>query len=443
MARSMVSSCSRVGLRVAAVSFIAVFAAGCSNSGRSFDFSSFSSKRSETSAETTGSIAARPAPSTKVEAQALPAPTRPATVPAQTAGMTQGGQGLGAYRPTGDITGSVAAPARPAPAGQWTWEGGTPVTVGQNESVETIARKYGVPISALMQTNNVANAADVRPGQRLVIPRYTVAAVAPQSAPPPVAAPAVTSAHVAAKSAESVHLVQPGEGLIGIARSYNIPINTLAKHNNMLPYAKVNAGDRIKIPAGYASATPPQQHASVAPVAPVAPRAAPPAPVPPPQVASAPATQSARMISPEPPKDEAAAVKSADATGALPSFRWPVKGRVITAFGSKTNGAQNDGINIAVPEGTPIKAAEDGVVAYAGSELKGYGNLVLVRHSNGYVSAYAHASELSVKRGDTIKRGQLIGKAGQTGNVTSPQLHFEIRKGATPVDPSQFLGSQG
>ena len=112
---------------------------------------------------------------------------------------------------------------------------------------------------------------------------------------------------------------------------------------------------------------------------------------------------------------------------------------MIQAFGPKSGGGQNDGINVAVPEGTPIKAAEDGVVAYAGSELKGYGNLVLVRHSNGFVTAYAHASELNVKKGETIKRGQVIGKAGQTGNVASPQLHFEVRRGATPVDPSQYL----
>ena len=92
-----------------------------------------------------------------------------------------------------------------------------------------------------------------------------------------------------------------------------------------------------------------------------------------------------------------------------------------------------------MPEGTPVKASDDGVVAYAGNELKGYGNLVLVRHSNGYVTAYAHASELMVKRGDSVKRGQMIAKSGQTGNVSSPQLHFEIRKGATPVDPMQHL----
>jgi murein DD-endopeptidase MepM/ murein hydrolase activator NlpD len=134
-----------------------------------------------------------------------------------------------------------------------------------------------------------------------------------------------------------------------------------------------------------------------------------------------------------------AVVKPSEATGALPTFRWPVRGKVITSYGAKTNGKSNDGINLAVPEGTPVKAAEDGVVAYSGNELKGYGNLVLVRHSNGYVTAYAHASELMVKRGDTIKRGQIIAKSGQSGEVGSPQLHFEIRKGSSPVDPLQFL----
>ena len=102
---------------------------------------------------------------------------------------------------------------------------------------------------------------------------------------------------------------------------------------------------------------------------------------------------------------------------------------------------KNDGLDLAVPEGTAVHAAEDGVVAYAGNELKGYGNLILIRHSNGYVTAYAHASELMVKRNDAVRRGQVIAKSGQTGSVSSPQLHFEIRKGSTPVDPMQFLPS--
>jgi murein DD-endopeptidase MepM/ murein hydrolase activator NlpD len=124
-----------------------------------------------------------------------------------------------------------------------------------------------------------------------------------------------------------------------------------------------------------------------------------------------------------------------------PAFRWPVRGRVITGFGPKANGQQSDGIDLAVPEGTAVHAAEDGVVAYAGNELKGYGNLILIRHANGFVTAYAHASEILVKRNDTVHRGQVIAKSGQTGSVTSPQLHFEIRKGSAPVDPAQYLPS--
>ncbi len=86
-----------------------------------------------------------------------------------------------------------------------------------------------------------------------------------------------------------------------------------------------------------------------------------------------------------------------------------------------------------------MKAAESGVVAYAGNELKGYGNLILIRHPNGFVSAYANTGDIEVKRGETVKRGQTIAKSGQSGNVATPQLHFELRKGTTPVDPTQYL----
>ncbi len=135
---------------------------------------------------------------------------------------------------------------------------------------------------------------------------------------------------------------------------------------------------------------------------------------------------------PDPPP-AAPAAPVADAAGS-PEFRWPAHGRIIQGF---KNG--NDGINIAVPEGTSVKAAETGTVAYAGSELKGYGNLVLIRHPNGYVTAYANNGELDVKRGDQVKRGQVIAKSGQSGNVSSPQLHFELRKGSQPVDPTSYL----
>jgi murein DD-endopeptidase MepM/ murein hydrolase activator NlpD len=121
------------------------------------------------------------------------------------------------------------------------------------------------------------------------------------------------------------------------------------------------------------------------------------------------------------------------------SFRWPVQGRIISEFGTKPDGGHNDGINVAVPAGTSVKAAENGVVAYAGDELKGYGNLVLIRHSNNWVSAYAHNEEILVQRGDQVRRGQVIAKAGRTGQVNQPQLHFELRKGSRPVDPTKYM----
>lgn len=134
------------------------------------------------------------------------------------------------------------------------------------------------------------------------------------------------------------------------------------------------------------------------------------------------------------PKAEAAAE-----TASNDSFRWPAKGRVISGFGARGTGGANDGINIAVPEGTPVRAAEGGTVVHADDALKGYGKMVLIRHPNGYVSVYAHNGELNVKRGEAVKRGQVIAHSGATGNVTSPQLHFELRKGAQPVDPSTRL----
>jgi murein DD-endopeptidase MepM/ murein hydrolase activator NlpD len=156
------------------------------------------------------------------------------------------------------------------------------------------------------------------------------------------------------------------------------------------------------------------------------------APEPEQKIAAAPSRSVDQTPTASIPAQEEKASASADAR---PEFRWPARGRIIQGF----NAGGNDGINISVPEGTQVKAAEGGVVAYAGSELKGYGNLVLIRHPNGFVSAYAHNGEIDVKRGDQVKRGQTIAKSGQSGNVGSPQLHFELRKGATPVDPTGYL----
>lgn len=124
-----------------------------------------------------------------------------------------------------------------------------------------------------------------------------------------------------------------------------------------------------------------------------------------------------------------------------PAFAWPVSGRVISDFGATANGGKNDGINIATALGAPIHASASGTVTYAGDELKNYGNLVLVKHTGGYTTAYAHADRLVVSRGDFVARGQVIGYSGQTGDVSSPQLHFEIRSATTPVNPREYLAS--
>jgi murein DD-endopeptidase MepM/ murein hydrolase activator NlpD len=134
-----------------------------------------------------------------------------------------------------------------------------------------------------------------------------------------------------------------------------------------------------------------------------------------------------------------AAATPPPSSGTPGKFLWPARGAVIAGFGNRPDGAHNDGINISVPAGTDIHAAEAGTVAYAGSEIKAYGNLVLIRHEGGWVTAYAHASEILVKRGDTIKKGQVIAKAGQTGSVDQPQVHFELRQGSKPIDPTPHM----
>jgi murein DD-endopeptidase MepM/ murein hydrolase activator NlpD len=222
-----------------------------------------------------------------------------------------------------------------------------------------------------------------------------------------------------------VHVVAQGETLTKISRLYGKPVSQIAKANRIQPAAKLNMGDRLVIPGARLSAAMP-----AATPAPAQGNQAKPGPV-----GEQKAPEIAVVFSPVP----AGAAKAIEATGGLPKFRWPAKGRVIAGFGLTTNGQKNDGINIALPENTSVKAAEDGVVEYAGTELTAYGNLVQVRHPDGYVTAYAHAKELLVKRGDQVKRGQPIARSGQTGNVNAPQLHFQVRKGATPLDPMNFL----
>jgi len=418
--------------RAAALALTATALAGCSGESSRFSDNPFSD---QTGSETTGSIHSGAGPATRVESRPLPpqvAQASPApSATAATSGVAGGGRGMASYTPisapahavaagTPEVTGAITAP-KPAPGSHWTSDGGTPVTVAAGETVEMIARRHGVPASAIIQANNLGALATIHPGQQLVIPHYQTqtraSAPAPQAAPP-----------AAAPVNPGVHVIAPGETLSKISRLYGKPVAALARANNISLNARLNAGDRLVIPGVRTSAAKPKAAPAVADATPAS---------------SASQSEPAPSASVFTPVSEASATndatKLAEGTGSLPKFRWPANGRVITAFGPSTNGQQNDGINIAVPENTPVKAAEDGVVAYAGNELKGYGNLVLVRHPSGYVTAYAHTKELLVKRGDQVKRGQVIARSGQSGNVNAPQLHFEIRKGASPVDPTKFL----
>jgi murein DD-endopeptidase MepM/ murein hydrolase activator NlpD len=376
------------------------------------------------------------------QSQPLPAPAvaAPRAYPASSGGVSGGGRGISSYAPPTQppIETTATVPPRSVAAARPAAQNGTTIIVGTSDTLDLLAKRYNVSAAAILQANGYKGPRVLSPGQQLIIPRQTAVAAAPALAP------AASKPVAAAAAPSSVHIVNRGDTLMSIARRNHVPVGELAKANNLDQSAKLSLGMKLTVPGSKSAAVTPVAQ----PIAVAAAPAQPVAPVPAPATKTAAAggpPQSVRLASAatnvveEKPVVEAASVKSSEATGALPTFRWPVRGKVITSYGAKTNGKSNDGINLAVPEGTPVKAAEDGVVAYSGNELKGYGNLVLVRHSNGYVTAYAHASELMVKRGDTIKRGQIIAKSGQSGEVGSPQLHFEIRKGSSPVDPLQFL----
>src|SRR5947209_3533984 len=357
---------SRAVSRLALLASLAAGLAGCSSDR--FLETPFAS-RPQASPEVTGSVPPQAAPAHKVETSALPPPARP------------------------EVTGSVSAhqkqPAQPAPA--WSWDGGTAIIVAQGETIETISRRHGVPASAIMQANNMTHAAQLQPGQRLVIPRVQQPLFAAAQIAPPatrVAGP------MPAPVGNAAHIVKPGETIYSLARHYRLTPMAIAKANNVGLDHRVKVGDRVIIP-GQSSAAP----RLAAPAPAVQPKSAQPArqiaakpeikpavkPQAPPKVAQNDSPPSAHIVAPAAdPLPEPAATGT---TGTSVNLRWPVLGKVIQAFGPKSSGGQNDGINVSVPEGTPIKAAEDGVVAYAGNELKGYGNLVLVRHSNGFVTA--------------------------------------------------------
>jgi murein DD-endopeptidase MepM/ murein hydrolase activator NlpD len=316
-----------------------------------------------------------------------------------------------------EATGVIAAQptSRRAPSGYWSWDGGTAITVARGDTVDTIAHHHRVPASVIIQANSLAALNAIRPGQHLVVPRYSPSpssvvpaaplASAPVLVPPESVPPTGSGVSIATGAGE--RFVMPGDTPIKVSRRNRKSPVAVAKANNIRTRAKRN----MKVANAQQKGRP--------------------------VVEPRPTTLAARKLAVMGSAEKPAAVSSL--TDATPNFHWPVRGQVIAGFGPRPDGERNDGINIAVPENTPIKAADDGVVVYSGNELRSLGNLVLVRHANNYFTAYAHAKELWVKVGDQIKGGDLIGMSGQTGNVDTPQIHFEIRKGSTPVDPMQLL----
>ncbi|RUM98692.1 LysM peptidoglycan-binding domain-containing protein [Pseudaminobacter arsenicus] len=268
-------------------------------------------------------------------------------------------------------------------------------------------------------------------------------------APLPSAAPAIPhqtkvaeAKAVAVGSAQGAYTVQQGDTLSSISRKTGIGVSALQAANG-LQDGNIRIGQSLRIPS--AGTTTVAAVASASPAAPAKAAVLAADPVVTGTATTAAAPKAEKVAAYTPPKKAEKVIEQAeeyaaaapDSTG-IGRMRWPVRGRVISAFG-KGSGKANDGIDIQVPEGTPVKAAENGVVIYAGDGLKEFGNTVLVRHENGLVTVYGHASELKVSRGDKVKRGQQIASSGMSGVADSPRLHFEVRKNSAPVDPTTFL----
>lgn len=406
----------------------------------------------------------QPAPVSTATTQPLPAPNQPimrSTAPAATSSVVSPAN-----------TGSVASAAYPALAPVaprattalggnqgWTAVGGTPVTLQQGETLNTISGRYGVPVSALLAVNGLSSVNAAKPGQQIMIPTYNAVQGTAASAPRVASAssmlpsretisdaPKVTAPRAAVRdvtqrvetdaekraAAKLKQLRQPENTATTQTAPKVASIDKSAIEKTQAEKARVEAqrkaeelkkaeAERKREAAAKLAATKKQAQEETT------------ASIPEPKVAAR-TVERAVQAPVEAPRPQA---EEADAS----SFRWPAQGKVINGFGGRSASGPNDGINIAVPEGTPVRAAEGGTVIHADDALKGYGKLVLVRHANGLVTVYAHNSDIKVKRGENVRRGQVIAASGSSGNVTSPQLHFQIRKGAQALDPMKHLAS--
>ena len=351
---------------------------------------------------------------------------------------------------------------------------GLHIKVGKGDTLSVLSRRYGVPVETIMGANDLSDGR-LHIGQELVIPG---AKAQQQTAEAGAKAQQTAEAQPPAPTGET-YKVQKGDTPYSIATKLGVSQKALMERNKLRANS-LQIGQVLSVPAKTAqnvaanapketkpaSATEPQVHVvkTTTITAPGAASSTQGSPGQGTSLAEEEDNQASGAKAKGKPDDkakpagEAAASPEVIGEGTAPvasndqlptpdpmsgnSFRWPVKGRVISEFGTRPDGGHNDGIDLAVPAGTSVLAAENGVVAYAGNELKGYGNLVLIRHANNWVSAYAHNEEILVKRGDKVRRGQVIAKAGATGSVSQPQVHFELRKGSRPVDPTKFMSSE-
>lgn len=267
------------------------------------------------------------------------------------------------------------------------------------DTVYSVSRLYGVEASTLVATNHL-------------VPPFTIFSGTVLVLPPQAAGPASASA-------------SPG------GRAGNITATPLAPLPTQGSGTVASAPTPLPPPPAYApSAAPPPQTAAPAPT---------PAPVPAPSVEPSQPAPSVAAPAPQAPPEQSASLPPPALRGGR-GLLWPLRGRIIGRYGPATSGTQNDGINIAAAEGTPVLAADAGTVAYAGNELRGYGNLILIKHPDGWMTAYAHNAQILVARGQKVQRGQVIARVGATGAVSEPQLHFEVRRGTHALDPMDYLG---
>ena len=316
--------------------------------------------------------------------------------------------------------------------------------VQQGETLYSVARRYGVEAASLATINHIDPPYTIKLGQPLVLPPQvapsTQVAATPVAGAPPAPVPAVPPPAAVAPFGA------PPAGPGGVTTTTLPP--PAAPVAAPVPTLPPTGAPQVLAPASPPS--PPPQTAAVPVPPPLPPRPAPVAAAPESIDEEAPPPANGKVSPPEPESGGPAAVPQAApaAVAALvenhrapsaPLFTWPVSGRIVSTFGPAAGGTHNDGINISAPEGTTVAAAEAGVVAYAGNELRGFGNLLLVKHDGGWVTAYAHNQVLLVKKGDKVRRGQAIARVGSTGGVSGAQLHFELRSGTKAIDPLDHL----